>query len=376
MSRLLRLLVTGTVTLMALLSIAAPARAASDLNAAGAAARWIAGQIDTVDHPSSAADVLLALAAARDASTADAARAALEVIRDAGAEYATNAPEAAAKLVIALDAVGEDPRTFIPGTDLVALVEAGIADDGTFGSHPGPFASGLGMVALARSGEPVPTAMQEHLLRYANVDGGFGWGDTASDADATALAVIGLLAASNTEALDAVAAANEWARAHQNPDGSFNGYNLVNATAILAASLESAGYSQDAALAYLTGQQQGSGAFLDGDEENMMATTQAALMLGGVSYLDATWTIPDGAAPTPTPTSVPPSATPAPTPTTAAEVPTVTASASPTPTPRRTPTADRLPQTGGESSLALVAGAAALVTAGAGLLVARRRPRA
>lgn len=372
MSRLLRLLVTGTVTLTALLSIAAPARAASDLDAAGAAARWIAGQIDTVDHPSSAADVLLALAAARDASTADAARAALGVIRDAGAEYATAAPEAAAKLVIALDAVGEDPRTFIPGTDLVALMEAGVADDGAFGSHPGPFASGLGMVALARSGEPVPTAMQDHLLGYANTDGGFGWGDTASDADATALAVIGLLAASNTVALEAVAAANEWARANQNADGSFNGYNLVNATAILAASLESAGHSQDAALAYLIGQQQGSGAFLDGDEENLMATTQAALMLGGVSYLDATWTIPDGT----TPPSASPSATPTSTPTTALQVPTVTASARPTPTSRRTPTADRLPQTGSESSLALVAGAAALVTAGAGLLVARRRPRA
>lgn len=289
MSRSSRLLVTALVALLGLLGSATPARAASDAEAAASAARWVAAQATTITEPSVAADALLALAAGGDGSTSDEAATLLELLRTQGATYAASSPEAAAKLAIALEAVGEDPRTFLGDTDLIAAVEAGIGADGAFGSYPGPFASGLGMTALSRAGADVPDAMVTHLLTFVNADGGFGWGAEPSDADASALGLLGLLAANSSDAQAARAGVEAWAAANQAPDGSWSGFNTVNSTAVMASSLETAGVSQDTALAFLVGQQQPSGAFLSGDADDLTATTQAALMLAGVSYADVFW---------------------------------------------------------------------------------------
>lgn len=292
MSRLVRLIVAGFATMLALLSLPQPAVADSDPAAASAAAGWVAANVDESVGVSTATDALFALAAAQDDARAETAGMLLEVVRAGGADYVDGSPDAAAKLAILAITYGEDPRTFIDGVDLVADVQAGVRPDGAFGAWPGPFASGLGMVALHRAGESVPPAMTTYLLSYRAADGGFSWGPGSStgDADNTGLALMALLAAGSTAEADAAAT---WAAGHQNPDGSWSGYNPVNSTAVMGSALESAGIDQPAALAYLVGEQATSGAFLNGGTEDMMATTQAALGLGGVSYLDVRWTLPD-----------------------------------------------------------------------------------
>lgn len=403
MSRLMKLLVTGLVTLLALATAALPAHA-TDTDASRSAARWIVANLEAnevLDYAPSSADVLFALAAAQDPTTAEAVPALLEAIRVHGAEYIQGMPEGAAKLALALQAVGEDPRTFIDGVDLIAEVEAGIKDDGSFGSYPSVFAAGLGSAALARAGEPVPAELTAFALSFQEDDGGFGWGfPDSADADATSLGIIALLAAEET---DGLAEAIAWAKANQNEDGSFNSWNLVNATAILGASLTTAGEDTTAETTWLVGQQQVSGAFLNGAKEDMMATVQAALFLGGVSYLDVAWDL-AATTPTPEPTATPePTTTPEPTPEPTAQPtagpttqPTATPTAGPeptesataTPVPSAAPTAtaqpgttvapvnsDKLPQTGTATEPWFVAAATVVALAGAGLLLARRYAR-
>lgn len=292
MSRLARLIVIGLVTMLSLVPFAPPAHAAGDPEAARKAAAWVAGRADSLTSVGEAADAALALAAARDAEgnpahpeQADALLALLE--RD-GAAAVADSPESAAKLAIVAAAYGRDPRAFVPGTDLVALVTGGVAEDGSFGAWPGPFASGLAAVALDRAGEQVPDSLVTHLLTYANSDGGFGpVAGEASDADSTGMALLGLVNAESAEARDAVDGARRWAEQNQAGDGSWAGYNPVNSTAVLGGALASSdGSDQADAVAYLTGVQAPSGAFQNSGTDDLMATTQAALLLGGVSYLD------------------------------------------------------------------------------------------
>lgn len=288
MSRTLKLLVTGLVTLLALTTAALPAHATTD--AARSGARWVAAQTPADAKAGGAADALIALAAGQDPTTAEEAPRLLEIVRTQGASYVADGAEGAAKLVIALDAVGEDPRTFLPDLDLVAEVKAGVQADGSFGAWPGPFASGLGATALARVGEPVPAELITNLTTYRNGDGGFGFAPGGpSDADSTALAILALLAANET---DQLAEAIDWAGSTQSGDGSWAGYSPVNSTAILGASLATAGEPVDKALSYLSTQQQASGDFLTSEgKSDPLATTQAVLLLAGVSYLDVTWDV-------------------------------------------------------------------------------------
>ena len=396
MSRLLKLLMTGLVMMLMLATAAAPAHATTD--AAQSAARWIAANLvaeETLDYAPSSADALLALAAAQDPTTTDEVEQLLDALRTYGAEYAQEGAEKAAKVALALSAVGEDPRTFLDGVDLIELVKAGIAEDGTFGSYASVFAAGLGASALKRAGEPVPAKLIDFALSFQEADGGFGWGPgVPADADATSMGILAALAGDRQDALDKAFA---WAEANQNADGSFQSWNLVNATAIMGASLTSAGQDTSKATAWLASQQQDSGAFLDGTRPNMMATAQAALLLGGVSYIDAFWDFDATPEPTPTPTpTVEPTPTPTPEPTTAPTAsptaeptteptatpePSATPSVTPAPSETPSPTAvpmpapvpgDRLPQTGTSTEPWFIAAASLLALGGAGLLVARR----
>lgn len=407
MSRLLKLLMIGLVMMLTLTTAALPAHAATAKDGARAAARWIAANLEAeevLDYAASSADALFALAAAKDPTTTDEVALLLGALRTYGPEYAQESPEGAAKVALALEAVGENPRTFLDGVDLIALVKAGIKADGSFGGYPSVFAAGLGASALARAGEPVPAKLVEFAHSFQEPSGGFGWGfPNSADADATSLGILALLASGQT---DGLAEAIAWADANQNADGSFNSWNLVNATAILGASLATAGEDTSKATTWLLGQQQPSGAFLNGTKENMMATVQAALFLGGVSYLDVSWDLAGNATPTPTPTpsatataTPEPSATATPTPTatatpsatataspeptgspSATPVPTATPSAHPTAAPQPTTTAapvtgGKLPQTGTATEPWFVAAASIVALAGAGLLLARRYAR-
>ena len=69
--------------------------------------------------------------------------------------------------------------------------------------------------------------------------------------------------------------------ANQAADGSWAGYNAVNSTAVMGGALASGGQDQAGAIAFLTGAQADSGAFTSNGADDMLATTQATLLLAG-----------------------------------------------------------------------------------------------
>lgn len=288
--------VAWLATVLALLvGLAVPAQAA-DLGAAQRATAWMGQQ--SIDDPGKVADALIALAASNDPSQAPVVDRLTTTLKDKGAAYAAGAPEAAAKVAVALEAVGADPRTAL-GTDLIAAVKNGIASDGSFGSYPGPFASGLAAVALTRADEDVPAALGTNLLTFQGKDGGFSYqAGQPSDADSTALALQALTALGDDASIRKAVA---WADQNIQPDGSYAGYNPVNSTAVMASALAATGKNVDASVIYLTSQQQADGSFLNAGTPDVLATAQAALGLSGVSYLDATWSGSPAASGTPSP---------------------------------------------------------------------------
>ena len=217
----------------------------------------------------------------------------LGYLKTNAASYAADGPEAAAKLAIVAAATGSDATAF-GGVDLIAKVNAGIAPDGAFGSWVGPFAQGLGMVALARNGEPIPASMVTWLTDslYRNSDGGYGFSTGAdSDGDSTGMALLALLAVPSPtcEVSTAIVAAEAWSASNQASAGYWAGYSPVNTTGILGSALQAAGLDQPEAVTWLAGQQVSDGglpAELNGTTSDLMATVQGIFLLAGTSYLD------------------------------------------------------------------------------------------
>ena len=337
MRRMTHLTAVVLAVLVALVSWAPAAYAVGNAEAVKKAATFVAGQVSAATDAGIAADSLIALAASGDASFTPQASQLIGVMRSGAAAYVAKGPEAAAKLVIAASAVGLDPRNF-NGINLVDAVKAGIKPDGSFGATPGPYASGLGMVALARAGENVPPAMLAYLVKLANTDGGFGYAaGQPSDADNTGSALLGLATQTDSiSARDASTRAVAWATAQQQADGSWRGYNPVNSTAVLGSALQTVGQAQPRAVQFLVAQQLSDGSLPDQGKPNLLATQQAALLLGDTSYLKVSApALGGGGTPTTSPTgTVTPTPTASGTPT---ETATPTATATPTPTATATP---------------------------------------
>lgn len=287
MGRTTRLAVILVATLLALVSWTPRAHAVGNSDAAGRAGAYVAAQAPATSDVSVAADSLLALAAVGDVSLAPQAAQLLDVVRGGAATYAAASPVGAAKLVLVAVGLGLDPADFA-GVDLVSTVKSGLRADGSFGEMPGPYASGLAMIALTRAQEQVPQAMAQYLVRQANPDGGFGYGPgKPSDADSTGMAVLGMLTQTDSiSARDAVTRAVAWAIAQQQSDGSWRSDgNAVNSTAVLGSALQAAGQPQPRAVQYLVSRQLADGALPDQDQPNLLATQQAALLLADTSYL-------------------------------------------------------------------------------------------
>jgi len=298
MAPLKRLLAAGVTALAVSVSLSAPvAAAAADPDAAGSAAGYLVTNLVDGNHlisdfgnESITADAVLALVAADRDEDAAAIDAMVGYLEQQAPSYATS-PEAAAKLVIVALATGKDPAGF-GGTDLVSLVKAGVQPDGSFGAFPGPYASGLGLIALARTGSEIPAAMTDWLVGRADPAGGWGYepGQPA-DPDSTGMAILGLKALPQpTEATTAaIDAAVTWAGSARQADGSWAGFAPVNSTAVLGSALQEAGVEQAEAVAYLVGVQQPDGGLPTGAEggaaSDPLATTQAGLLLAGTSYL-------------------------------------------------------------------------------------------
>ena len=293
-TRLAGALTAGVATLSCLFA-APPAHAATpDPNPAVRAADFVAGSLVGGDHltsqfgdESATADGLLALAAGGSHPGEVAAMTAY--LQAHASAYATS-PEAAAKLVLVAAAAGADPKNF-GGVDLVELMADGVAADGAFGQYPGPYSSGLGLIAMRRCGDPAPDSMTTWLVGQQQPDGGWGFDPTApSDTDSTGMALLGLAAlpapdAATTAAIDA---AKAWVQANQQADGSWAGAAPVNSTAVLAMAQLATGLDATKAVAWLASTQLTDGGLptqAGGTAADPLATAQAALPLAQATYL-------------------------------------------------------------------------------------------
>lgn len=196
----------------------------------------------------------------------------------------------AAKLVLAIAALGGDPAD-IGGVNALILTTAG-ADlaAGTYGS--GVFDHALVILALAAAGEPVPQEAIDRLLALQISDGSWAYDASTEpglgDTNTTAL-VIQSLVASGIDSGDAVARALDYLRSTQLEDGGFtyqpgpeaaadaNSTGIV-IQAIVAAGQDPAAPQWNGVLARLLAFQNESGAFRYQDaapDDNLFATVQA-----------------------------------------------------------------------------------------------------
>lgn len=293
------------VAALALVTLATPARAATP--EALKAADYIVSEAPapTLDTAGNVADEVLALATTNDSKYESAIASRLTFLEQQAAPFIEKSGEsAAAKLAVVAVATGKDPKAF-GGVDLVAKIKAGIKPDGAFGAFPGPFASGMAMVALARAGEEIPATMTTYLLTYRATDNGFSYQpkQATGDADNTALAVLGLQAAKSSD--PALAAAIAWLETNQQADGSWAGYAPVNSTGVSAGLVS--GDRQDKAAQYVISHQLPTGALKTGekgkDEPNLMATVQGILALTKQTYLTIEFKPDASSSPSPSATS-------------------------------------------------------------------------
>lgn len=327
-------LVTRALAVLAVTVLATTTSFAGSAHAAGAEATKAADYIVSTFKPGTAtpygdvgpaADSLLALAATDDPRYAEHIDGIVAFLKKGAKAYV--APKAsgtagAAKLALVAAAVDEDATAF-GGVDLVKTVKAGVGGNGAFGAWPGPFASGMAMVALVRNGEPVPEQMVDYLLTYAEpraggTGGGFACttypfdaktGCAAADPDSTAMAVLGLQAVGSARAGTAATVALEWLAGTQQADGSWQNYAPVNSTGLVGPLFPAGSEQATRATGYVIAQQLPSGALTTGADTkaDLLATQQGILALTGKTYA----TIGE---PTPTPPSVPATSAPPETP--------------------------------------------------------------
>lgn len=289
-----RLAAVGATVAILFATLAAPATAADNKTAAGKAAAYIAAQVGTADHLTSdfgdegiTADALLALQSVHDTAY-DATIAKLATyLRAQAPAYAAKSPEGAAKLVLVAVALGDKPTSFA-GVDLVAAVQAGVKADGSFGAYPGPFAQGLGIIALKRAGVTPSDALYTWLISQAD-PATKGWGyekGQPADADNTGMAVMALATSTSADAKAARDAALAWAGQNQAADGSWAGYAPVNSTSIMGMAQLASGADNAKAVTWVASQLGSDGGAQNGGKSDLMATVQAVPLLAGVTYLD------------------------------------------------------------------------------------------
>jgi hypothetical protein len=228
-----------------------------------------------------------------------------------------------AKALLAVMAQGLDPHA-VGGTDLLATLEGlqtpsgRFSDVSAYGDYSNTIGQALAIIALARSGAPVPAAAVDFLGAQQCPDGGFRIdptaGDCASDPDATGFAVQSLLAVPVVPRLDTAASAGaglDHLVAVQGADGGFtsaSGGENANTTGVAAQAFAAAGRTAplDRAQAFLAALQydcsfpaavRGGIAFTSADhatratagsratpdDGDLRATPQAALGLAGGS---------------------------------------------------------------------------------------------
>jgi hypothetical protein len=293
----MRLRRTAAVLLAAVLAFfAAVSPARADSTEATRAADWIVANApqatwDTeTEGPGSVVNQVLALASTGDLAYKDEIATRVQFLKDKASAYSAD-PVGAAKLGLVAASVAENPRDF-GGVDLIATTLDGVKADGSIGEYPGPFASGIAILAISRAGADVPSTMADYLLTYQLPDGGFyGWApaegeEPAFDPDSTALAAMALDAVGK-DSSKAVAAME----AAQQPDGSFVAFAPVNTAGMVGPLLSD--QAKDKARAYVVSQQLADGGLptgaADAPDANLLATAQGIFALTGQTYATITY---------------------------------------------------------------------------------------
>ncbi len=123
-----------------------------------------------------------------------------------------------ARTILAVVAIGEDPRNFT-GINLVSKLKERIKPDGQIGDHI--YTTIWGIIALKACGENVSKSV-EWLKVHQNDDGGFGWTVGAeSDYDDTAAAIAALIEGGVSRNSTVIQKALNYLKTGQNDDGGF-----------------------------------------------------------------------------------------------------------------------------------------------------------
>lgn len=259
-----------------------------------AAADWIASQwdADADQFASGLADNIMALAAAK--SHPDVVSEMVSAMVTAAPDYISGA-DSLAKVLIALDAAGQDTQHFLDcERDLTAELDQFIADKAnSVNNWWGPH---LVTIALNRLDKPVPQYVFDLLMDRQKDDGAFGYPD---DTGLALSALVGITENSDnpqdmrneaTVAIDEVVAWSEDPDNRKTQDGNYywTSFSPANSTGMLAGALADAGEDITSPQAFMRAQQKLTevGAWsnkLNGTNANGMATTQGIFAVAGAS---------------------------------------------------------------------------------------------
>ncbi|NIM95219.1 MAG: hypothetical protein GTO18_16095 [Anaerolineales bacterium] len=210
-------------------------------------------------------------------------------------------PGVIAKVILAVNAVGIDPREF-GGADLVEVL-LGEYDVSTGFFGMGPFDSALAILALEALDEALPEGVIESVLATRYKDGSYSFNAdptiTTGDSNTTSFVVQALIAAGEEDRIDP---SMSYFAAVQNEDNGwtfqkpseFGEETDTNSTSLAMQALDAA--EEDLSdwgdpLVALVNLQEPSGGFSFSESfrgENILATIQAIPVLAGATYLNPT----------------------------------------------------------------------------------------
>jgi hypothetical protein len=297
---------------------AAALDAPDDRVPAAASAAWLVGLLGPdavlvdpalgVEDVDATLDLLLGLVAsgaAGDTRDAVADRLAADAAVHTGATIDATFVSATAKLVLALDAAGRDPRD-AAGTDLVAILAGRVGTDGratdraALGDLATPASQALAVLALVRSGADAALVLRaaDALAVSACADGGvpaeFDAEPCTTGPVATALAAAALAAAADAAGADAaLAAARDDALTvlvGLNADGDLGPWAAgLTATALRSVGRDGEADAVAAALAArIDGCDGGATAAVADDADPLRATVGVLLATSGRTLVDLT----------------------------------------------------------------------------------------
>jgi hypothetical protein len=303
---------TGIVTAAQSTPVASPVAVPTSGPGIEAAIDWLISQQDAgggfigfsgEPDPSLTIDAVLAIAAA-SGDHGESLAAARNYLMDVGQEFAESGPGQAAKLTLALVALGEDSAVF----DTIAIITGSIPlsedlEEGEIGYCGfGPFDHAICTLALAAMGEQLPAGFTDALRASQIENGGWAFDGSAeismADSNTTGLVIQALIAAGVDASDGAIQAGLGYLATVIDPEQGGFAYDAnsgliadANSTAVVIQALIAAGEdaSSDAwgrATAALAGFQNDSGAFRyqhEFPDDNLYATVQAIPAMAGTA---------------------------------------------------------------------------------------------